>query len=86
MVVPAICLTNTIVGMAIVVHCTIGVKVNCTMAHDYCAEYQSCHLEIISLMPEFGAVAQDQGEFWLAQSKYVNLIAFKVIERLYGFT
>jgi len=72
--------------MPMVVHCTIGVKVNCTMARDYCADNQSHHLEIKCLMPEFGAVAQDRGEFRTAQSKYVNLISFKVIKHHYGFT
>jgi hypothetical protein len=29
---------------------------------------------------------QDQDDFWLNQPKTINLIAFKVIEQLYGFT
>ena len=28
----------------------------------------------------------DQSDFWLNQPKIINLIAFKVIEQLYGFT
>jgi hypothetical protein len=30
--------------------------------------------------------ALDQDGFWLKQPKIINLIAFKVIEQLYGFT
>lgn len=59
MVVPATCLSNKIVGALIVVHCTIGVKVNCTMSRDYCVKKLNWHLEIICVMPEIGAVAQD---------------------------
>lgn len=79
MVVPAICLSNKIVRTSIVVHCTIGVKVNCTIAPDYRVEKQNSHLKIIYLMPKFSAVAQDQDKFRLDQPKFINLIAFKVI-------
>jgi hypothetical protein len=34
----------------------------------------------------FGWLLLDQDEFWLIQPKLINLIAFKVIEQLYGFT
>jgi hypothetical protein len=31
------------------------------------------------------SIALDQDDFWLNQPKIINLIAFKVIEQLYGF-
>jgi len=56
------------------------------MSCDYCAEKQNWLLEIICLVPEFGAVAQEQGEFWQAHPGNAKLIAFKVIGRICGYT
>lgn len=56
------------------------------MARDYCVERQSYRLKIICLMPEFGAVAQELGEFRQAHPETSKLIAFKVIGRHCRYT